>query len=418
MTSIIPTNTYGLAKYVVSSNIGQGNFTSIQAAMNAASSGDTIFIADGTYNENVTIKPGVNITSLNPSGYAENVILSGNYVFGGGGNVCISNVTFNSSSIYNISFNGSSEGSLSLIYCGFLQGANNCVNFSNSNANSTLTMQNCLGVVQSNVSTFLFSSSPGFLSMISSYIAGNTANDNPFTVLGTTVAIRNCIFTSGLAITDGSLEVHESTILSPTTVLTLGATPANFFNSFFYGNTLITNVSPFILSNSTVVFNNTYVGSGYSGPTFSGSGTVVINQIYPSGSYTINYGSVNVTYANSQHGNVTANILSTPTFKTNPAASQSSSLALGTAYHNTLGYDVLLTVYIDISNTTNANFLLGVGPTSTPTQQNILTNYNITPNSTHLVFPVPIYLPNNYYALLSTSGTVTATIIGQLAMPI
>jgi hypothetical protein len=418
MTSIIPTNTYGFTKYVVSSNIGQGNFTSIQAAINAASSGNTVFIADGSYSENVTLKAGVNITSLSPSGYSQNVILSGNYVFSGGGDVTISNVTFNSSSIYNISFNGSSAGSLSLIYCGFIQGANNCVNYSNSNSSSTLTMQNCLGQVQSNVSTFLLSSSPGYLTLISSYIAGNVANDNPFTILGTNVSIRNCIFTSGLAITDGTLEVHESSLLSPSTVLTLATTSSDFYNSFIFGNTNSVPISPFIISNSTLNFNDTFVGSTYSGATFSGSGTILINQLYPIGGYIINYGTATLLYANAQHGNVTANILSTPTFKTNPASSGSSSLALGSAYHNTLGYDILLTVYMNISNTTNANFLLGVGPTNTPTQQNIITNFNINSNTTHLVFPVPIYLPNNYYALLSTSGTVTATIIGQLAMPI
>jgi hypothetical protein len=31
---------------------------------------------------------------------------------------------------------------------------------------------------------------------------------------------------------------------------------------------------------------------------------------------------------------------------------------------------------------------------------------------------VPIYLPNGYYANLSTSGTITASIGGQIAMPI
>lgn len=97
---------------------------------------------------------------------------------------------------------------------------------------------------------------------------------------------------------------------------------------------------------------------------------------------------------------------------TAPPVSSASTLALGTAYQNTLGYDILLAVNVNITVNAAGSVLLGVGPTSTPTQQTI--ESGITALGPLMV---PIYLPNNYYALLSASG-LTASIVGQIAMPV
>ena len=105
----------------------------------------------------------------------------------------------------------------------------------------------------------------------------------------------------------------------------------------------------------------------------------------------------------------------TTTFTTAPAASQDSALTLGSAYQNPFAYDVILTVYLDVSAATTASISLGVGPTNSPTQQTIISS--ITAASDTFI-PVTIYLPVNYWALLSTTGTITATISGQQAMPV
>ena len=100
---------------------------------------------------------------------------------------------------------------------------------------------------------------------------------------------------------------------------------------------------------------------------------------------------------------------------TSPPASQSSSLAVGTAYQNTLGYDVMLTVYLNITSALAANILLGVGPSNTPTQQTLISGLTL---SVLGIIPVNIYIPAGYYAKLSTSGTIVMAISGQIAMPI
>lgn len=100
---------------------------------------------------------------------------------------------------------------------------------------------------------------------------------------------------------------------------------------------------------------------------------------------------------------------------TAPGFSQSSSLSVGSAYQNPFGFDVMLTVYYAVSSATTASILLGVGNNNMPSQQTIVSGLTL---AALVVITIPIYLPKDYYALLSTSGTITASISGQMAMPI
>ena len=98
---------------------------------------------------------------------------------------------------------------------------------------------------------------------------------------------------------------------------------------------------------------------------------------------------------------------------TTPANSASASLSVGTAYQNTAAYDVVVTVYLIISGASSGSLLLGVGSTITPSQQTIVNS-----SSTNGYLAIPIYIPAGYYAKLSTSGTITATISGQMTMAV
>lgn len=101
------------------------------------------------------------------------------------------------------------------------------------------------------------------------------------------------------------------------------------------------------------------------------------------------------------------------TFATAPPTSATiqtalGALALGTALHNTLSYDVRLTVYLSITANTSGVVKLGVGTTTTPTQTTIITGV-----TTIGFVPITFKIPAGQYALLSISGTVTDSIAGQ-----
>jgi hypothetical protein len=84
------------------------------------------------------------------------------------------------------------------------------------------------------------------------------------------------------------------------------------------------------------------------------------------------------------------------------------NLTLGTAYHNTLSYDVKMTVFIAVTADTSMVLKDGVGTTNTPTQTTIITGTTATG-----IIPVNVRIPTGYYRLLSISGTVTDAIVGQ-----
>jgi hypothetical protein len=84
------------------------------------------------------------------------------------------------------------------------------------------------------------------------------------------------------------------------------------------------------------------------------------------------------------------------------------NLALGTAFENTLPYDVWLTVYLAVTANTSLVVQDGVGPTSSPTQTTIITGTVATG-----IVPVRAKVPAGQYRLLSVSGTATDAIVGQ-----
>ena len=102
-------------------------------------------------------------------------------------------------------------------------------------------------------------------------------------------------------------------------------------------------------------------------------------------------------------------------FITAPAASSASAITLGSAFQNTLGYDAVFVVYLSITAATAADIVLGVDNNNAPTTQTIMSGITVAAQD---LVSVPIYIPNGYYCLLDTTGVITLTISGQIAMPV
>ena len=84
------------------------------------------------------------------------------------------------------------------------------------------------------------------------------------------------------------------------------------------------------------------------------------------------------------------------------------NISLGTAFQNTLAYDVSLTVYLSITANTSLSVLDGVGTTATPSQTTIITG------TTALgIVAIRAKIPAGQYRLLSVSGVGTDAIVGQ-----
>jgi len=73
MTVTNATNRWSVCNIIVDSTAGKGDYTTIQAAINAASSGDVIYVREGTYIEDITLKAGITIT-CNLSNYLGTIL--------------------------------------------------------------------------------------------------------------------------------------------------------------------------------------------------------------------------------------------------------------------------------------------------------------------------------------------------------
>ena len=99
---------------------GQGDFTTIQAAITAASSSQTVFIRPGTYTESLSLKAGVNLSAFgsdSSSNGTGKVIISGNATLSTAGSVTISGIQLQTNSAAFLTVSGTLASIVNLNNC-------------------------------------------------------------------------------------------------------------------------------------------------------------------------------------------------------------------------------------------------------------------------------------------------------------
>jgi hypothetical protein len=218
MTAVIQTGTdlFGPAKWIVDPILGSGTQTTIQAAITAASSGDTIFIYPGTYTENLTLKAGVNLTafgsdsSLNATGL---VIISGNCTMSTAGSVTISGIQLQTNSAALLTVSGSAASIVNLNNC-YL----NCTNatgisFSAANTSAAINISYCSGNLGTTGIGFHSSSSTGTITYNFSNFTNTGSSTTNTTISAGNAVFNNSIFNSPIGSTStGALGFYNSEI--------------------------------------------------------------------------------------------------------------------------------------------------------------------------------------------------------------
>ncbi len=178
---ILCTNTFTTAKWIVSATASDGTHTTIATALTSASSGDTIAIRPGTYTENLTLKAGITITSLGPSG---SVTIVGKMVGTFNGTVIFNNITFQTNSD-NIAAISGAANSVNLVFntCGFNCTTSTGLVYTTTGASASATFFNCTGDL-STTGIALFTGSA----------AGNDFifNNSKFTNTGNSTTANTC----------------------------------------------------------------------------------------------------------------------------------------------------------------------------------------------------------------------------------
>lgn len=140
---ILSTNTFGVAKWIVSATASDGTHTTIAGALTSSSSGDTIFIRPGTYTENITLKAGVNLCAFICDALTPNVTISGTCTATATGTATLSGIRLQTNSANIISITGTNAVIINLKDCHL-----NCTNntgISIANANAIINCYECEG---------------------------------------------------------------------------------------------------------------------------------------------------------------------------------------------------------------------------------------------------------------------------------
>ena len=108
---------YSVANGFTVATDGSGDFTTIAAALTAATSGMDIFIRPGTYTENLTLKAGVNLVAYQADAYTPNVIINGKCTATFSGTCSLSGICLQTNSDYCLVVSGANPTFVNLKGC-------------------------------------------------------------------------------------------------------------------------------------------------------------------------------------------------------------------------------------------------------------------------------------------------------------
>jgi hypothetical protein len=228
-----------VAKFVVDPNVNNGTNQTIQSAIDAATSGDTIFIRPGTYTENLTLKAGVNLCAFECDPKTPNVTISGTCTFTQAGTVALSGLRLQTNGSFALAVTGSAASIVRVVEC-YINCTNNTgISFTSSSSSAEIWLQYCETDLTATGIALFSKSSPGALRFF--YVtcgnSGGSTTANTISAGGFfpfACSISNPTTTSGAtAVISGGFN-QFATNAQNVTALTCGSTSASghgIFNS-------------------------------------------------------------------------------------------------------------------------------------------------------------------------------------------
>jgi len=183
--------------------------TAIQAAINAASSGDNIFIRGGTYTEDLTLKAGVTLTAPAGAERTPMVTIIGNATFSDAGTVSLSDIRFQTNANFCLSVTGIAASILKLGNCYINATNNTAISFTSSSASAQILIKTTIIDLTTTGISIHSMSSPGLLE----YRYCNTTNTG-----GSSTAASNSA---------GTVRYFYTNLLSPISTTVVDPVPKN-----------------------------------------------------------------------------------------------------------------------------------------------------------------------------------------------
>ena len=220
MTYTTSDNNYATARYIVGS-AGQANYTTIASAITAANTagGGTIFILPGSYTENLTLEPSVNLTAYNCDSLTPSVTIVGKLTFTQAGTVSLSGIRLQTNSDFALAVTGSAASIVNLTGC-YLNCTNNTgISFTSSNSSASIRLDVCRGDLGTTLIAYIASSSAGGI-----YIYGSAFTNTGSSVTASTVSA-------------GDFVMQKTDFANPITTSATGSLYSTYNNYRSFGNT-------------------------------------------------------------------------------------------------------------------------------------------------------------------------------------
>ncbi len=219
VSSTAATTDLHVARFIVaSSTAGTGaNFTTISSAIAAAQGtgiNSTIFIQPGTYTENITLIPGINICAFVADPTTPNVTISGTLTLTAAGTVSISGIRLQTNSAAAIAVTGSAASILYIKDC-YL----NCTNatgitFSAANASSAIFISDCRGNLATTGIALFAHSSTGAMQIVNTFFSNTGASTTASTCSAGVIDISNTQFYNPINTSSTGAGTWEYTLIS------------------------------------------------------------------------------------------------------------------------------------------------------------------------------------------------------------
>lgn len=309
---------YSVANGFTVAQDGSGDFTTIGAALTAASSGMDIFIRPGSYTEDLTLKAGVNLVAFTGDQEVPNVNIIGKATFTAAGTVCISNIRLVTNSDFLLVVSGSASSGVKLYSCRLSCTNNTGISHTTSGAGSQIQLFYCecsLGAV----GVALFASTSAGSIVITGGKLSNAISSTPSS-------------------TTSSVTLYNTYFGAPFSTSGTGIVNAFNANITCSGVAVLTSVGT-----GTSVFSNCYLNSTTASVFSIGAGTTVdcSNSIINSSNANAVAGSGTFQYSNITFGSTSSTVQNTLTLSlqgTSPANAASGALLASTGTNTSPAY--------------------------------------------------------------------------------
>ncbi len=228
---------YSAAKGLIVDATGHGDFTTIQSAITASVSGQTIFVRPGTYTENITLKAGTSLTSFSQG----NAVIVGKMTISSAGTYYVSDLQMTTNSDFCLVVSGSGVVSAQFKDVTVLGTNNTAISVTNSNTGTTVNFfESFIAAGSSGQAIYAMTSvaNIGFFNCVTATSGSTTAASNS----AGNVSFYNCTMATPHSLSStGAINISECRIdtasLNTACIVLSGTSIANVFMGELFSGT-------------------------------------------------------------------------------------------------------------------------------------------------------------------------------------